>query len=160
MRILRALVPGKPVVAGDIIRELGINNGYQLMRFLRSHDLIEESIVNDLKTVSITEKGIKKTLIIDIENLEIKHSKKWDGQWRIVFFDIPEKYKTSRDALTSKLKMLGFKQIQKSVYVFPFECFEEIEKLRCFYNIRPYTFLITANKIEGAEKLIKLFKLH
>lgn len=160
MRILSSLIPGKPRVARDIIKELGIDNGYQLMRYLRSHELVEESIINGVRTVCITQKGVKKSLVIEIENIKLQPSKKWDGYWRIVLFDIPEQHKTARDALTLKLKQLGFRQIQKSVYVFPFECFKEIEKIRCFYGIRPYTFLITADKIEGSDKLIKLFKLH
>ena len=49
-----------------------------------------------------------------------------DGEWRIVIFDIPEKFKKAREALRMKLKELGFLELQKSVFIFPYECEDEI----------------------------------
>jgi hypothetical protein len=159
MDILRHLMPGKPKRAKEIIRELKIDNGYQLMGYLRSNELIEEIFVGDIKSVIITERGLSRIIKADIENLKFPKHKKWDGKWRIVLFDIPESHKPARDALKNKLKDLGFKQLQKSAYIYPYECLDEIEKIRCFYNIRPYTFLITASHIEGDKKLKQIFKL-
>ena len=41
---------------------------------------------------------------------------KWDGNWRLVIFDIPESHRTVRDVLRSKLKSWGFNKWQKSVW--------------------------------------------
>ena len=35
--------------------------------------------------------------------MEIRQTK-WDGEWRIVIFDIPEKFKKAREALKVKIK--------------------------------------------------------
>jgi DNA-binding transcriptional regulator PaaX len=43
---------------------------------------------------------------------------KWDEKWRIVAFDIPEKFKTGRDALRRKLKEVGFHELQKKYLCF------------------------------------------
>lgn len=54
--------------------------------------------------------------------------KRWDGIWRLVVFDIPEKRKTSRDVLRMKLKSLGFGMWQKSVYVTPHDVMREMNE--------------------------------
>lgn len=40
----------------------------------------------------------------------------WDGYWRVVIYDIPEKENALRDRLRRELKYLGFKFMQKSVW--------------------------------------------
>lgn len=40
----------------------------------------------------------------------------WDGKWRIVVFDIPEKKRVVRDILRGRLKLWGFTNWQKSVW--------------------------------------------
>lgn len=47
---------------------------------------------------------------------------KWDGKWRLVLWDVPEKRRAARDLLRYKLKQLGFKQWQKSVWASKVNC--------------------------------------
>lgn len=51
---------------------------------------------------------------------------KWDKKWRIVIFDIPQELHNKRNIFRSKLKYLGFYMVQKSVFVFPYPCEEEL----------------------------------
>lgn len=54
-------------------------------------------------------------------------SEDWDGDWRAVFFDIPEARRKLRDDLRSELKKLGFGLWQKSVWVTPFDIGKELD---------------------------------
>ncbi|MCH7763134.1 MAG: hypothetical protein IIB95_05255, partial [Candidatus Marinimicrobia bacterium] len=58
--------------------------------------------------------------------------------WRIVIFDIPEKRKKARDAINLKLKELGFHPIQKSTFIFPYECRNEIDFVAEHFFVRKY----------------------
>ncbi len=49
--------------------------------------------------------------------LQKKHQ--WDGKWRMVFFDIPEDKRQYRDYLRNTLKLIGFKKVQGSVWIYP-----------------------------------------
>ncbi|MBU4299094.1 hypothetical protein KJ636_03570, partial [Patescibacteria group bacterium] len=69
-------------------------------------------------TLILTEKGKMKALTYHFQEMKIK-KENWDGKWRIVVFDIPEKLRWGRDALRDKLKELNFYEFQKSVFVFP-----------------------------------------
>ena len=48
-------------------------------------------------------------------------SQKWDGFWRIVIFDIPERKRRSRDILRRQLIKMGFGRLQNSSYISPYD---------------------------------------
>lgn len=54
---------------------------------------------------------------------------------------------------------MGFYMLQKSVWVHPYPCFDEIEFLRQVYNVGINVTYILAEKIENAEDLKDHFKL-
>lgn len=85
--------------------------------------------------IALTEKGRKKAGWFQINGLEIKKPKRWDGRWRIVIFDIPHTDRLVREALRGFLKRLGFYPLQKSVWVYPFDCRDEIDLLKDFFGI-------------------------
>lgn len=78
-----------------------------------------------------------------LETLKIPNPKRWDCRWRIVVFDIPEKYKKARHALWSKLRELDFYPLQKSVWVHPFPCEHEIQFIKSLFNIEPFVEIFT-----------------
>ena len=84
--------------------------------------------------VEITELGKKKVLSYDLENIKINRPKKWDGYWRVVIFDVPEKNKKARRALNFKLNDMEFFTLQKSVFACPFECENEIDFVTEFFG--------------------------
>lgn len=59
----------------------------------------------------------------------LKHRQKpWDGNWRLVVYDIKESEKQMRERLRTELKRLGFVFIQKSVWLTPFSVEEDLKK--------------------------------
>ena len=82
---------------------------------------------------------------------------KWDGKWRIVTFDIPEKLKTNRRKFSRNLIMVGMESLDKSVFVYPHECKEQITKIAGLYEVKKYIRYITALSIEPNDKLFTIF---
>lgn len=110
--------------------------------------------------ISLTPEGKKKAGIYQINDLKIKKPKKWDKVWRILIFDISELKKTHREALRGLLKSLGFYQLQKSVWIYPFDCEAEISLLRDFFGLTEKEMrLIIAKDIGDDLHLRKFFKL-
>jgi len=97
---------------------------------------------------------------LQIDSLEIKKPKKWDGKWRIVVFDIIEMKKIHREAFRGKLKELGFRPLQKSVWIHPFNCKDEINLLRKFFGLTEADLrLIIAERLGDDKKFREFFKL-
>jgi DNA-binding transcriptional regulator PaaX len=86
-------------------------------------------------------------------------SRSWDGYWRMVIFDIPERIKTVRDLLRRELAEVGFKKLQASVWVSPDECEEYIKLLKADWRIGKYLIYLKTKDIEYATALARLFKI-
>ncbi|MBU3926112.1 CRISPR-associated endonuclease Cas2 [Patescibacteria group bacterium] len=109
--------------------------------------------------IILTKEGKKKALKYQIDKIEIKKPDKWDDKWRIVIFDIPEKKKKAREALRNKLKDLGFKELQKSVFVLPHECEDEIDFIVEIFEIRPCVRFLRVDSFTNDEQFKLKFRL-
>lgn len=106
--------------------------------------------------IKITEAGKQRALLFDIENMAIKQPLRWDKQWRLVFFDIPEKQRGKRGDFRDKLREMGFIELQHSAWVYPYPCKKEIEFLMEFFEIRKYVrFAEVINLTNEAELKLK-----
>ena len=130
-----------------------------LSRLKKAQLLILEERENGKFLVRLTERGKRKIKEFQFENLKIERPKKWDGIWRIIIFDIPEKKKIGREALRNKLKDLGFYQLQESVFAFPYPCEPEIEFIVEFFDLSSYVNFIETSKIKNDVRARKYFNL-
>jgi hypothetical protein len=127
---------------------------------LRRQGLIETRMDGNQIHISLTEEGRKKAGHFQINDLKIKKPKTWDGKWRIVIFDIVELKKRHREAFRGKLKELGFRLLQKSVWLHPFDCEAEIDLMGDFFGLNKNDLqLIVAEKIENEAKIKEWFKI-
>ena len=109
---------------------------YHILRRFRLNGLVETiKKTNKAERLSLSKKGEIRWLKYQFHNLRLKKPKRWDKKWRMVLFDIPETQKKIRDALRRKLKNLGFLEFQKSVFIYPFPCRNEINFIVNFHNI-------------------------
>ena len=130
---------------------------------LKKRKLIEIIQEKNGKTkVVLTNKGQKRVKEFCFEELKIKKPIRWDRKWRVLVYDIPMKpaiYNRARQALRIKIKEIGFKQIQKSVWVCPYECEDEILFLSESYRVTRFIEILTVDKMLHSEKLKSKFKL-
>lgn len=114
---------------------------------------------NGTVTVKITHKGMIRALTYRLNTMELKKPKTWDGKWRVVIFDIPEKHKRVREIFRMRLRQLGLYQMQESVYISPYRCFPEIEFLRELYGVSFTVKYLLVDKVEDDEFLKNHFDL-
>src|SRR3990167_5849545 len=112
---------------------------------------------DDTVSMILSEKGKKMAEIYSIDNLKINKPKKWDGNWRVVIFDIPERIKQVREALRMHLRNLGFYELQKSVFVCQFPCAEEINQVIDFYDISEHVRILMAHSLDNEDELKSKF---
>jgi len=94
------------------------------------------------------EEGAKRVLRYQLDTIEIKKPAKWDGLWRVVMFDIPEQKREGRNALGAKLKELGFYPLQKSAFILPYACKDEIDFIVELFELRPYVRMLIVKEID------------
>lgn len=128
--------------------------------YLRNKGLIEMRNEAGGLRIRLTEEGRKVAGKYQINDLKIKKDKRWDKKWRILIFDIDDRHKIKRDALRLKLKELGFYQLQKSVWVYPYNFDREAVLLREFFglDVREMT-IINEAIVEGDDVLKEFFEI-
>lgn len=109
--------------------------------------------------IVLTSKGKKRILKYDLDKIEIKKPLRWDKLWRLVVFDIPEDKNLGRKALTAKLKELGFYPMQKSVFIHPYECKDEIDFITEMFELAPYVRFLRVKDVDIELDLKDRFRL-
>lgn len=154
------LIPGTAFIAGLAIKEheniqkkrqkaeWNKYNTWRLRQMLRRLEK-QKMVVISGNSVIITKKG--KTRLLEYDLLDMKLREKPDGKWRIIIYDVAELGKQQRDAFRGMLKRLKFLQIQKSVYITPFPCYEEIEYIRQRFGLSSEVKMIVATGLEETE---------
>lgn len=107
--------------------------------------------------ISLTKKGKKKAGWFQVDDLKIAKPRKWDGKWRMVIYDIAHLKKLYREALRGKLKELGFYPLQKSVWVNPFDCRDEIGLLKEFFGLNDKELRLVITRELGENRELKKF---
>lgn len=82
--------------------------------------------------------------------------KMWDQNFMIVTFDIKEKDRYKRDVLRSKLKELGFGQLQESVWISPFHFEEDFREFIDSEGMGEYVYVLKAKAqtVNGYRNLV------
>lgn len=73
--------------------------------------------------------------------------KKWDGNFMMVVFDIPEKEKGERDVLRLKLIELGFGMLQKSVWVSPYHFEDDFQEFIESNDLQKFVYVLSAKTL-------------
>lgn len=133
---------------------------YDTFTRLKNKGFIKMEYKGKQLCISLTKEGKEKAGKYQIDDLEIKKAKKWDKKWRILIFDIEEKHLMKREALRGKIKELGLYQLQKSVWVCPYNFYNEINMLRNFFGLKNEEMkMIVACNIENDEIIKDFFRI-
>lgn len=133
---------------------------HRTIKKLYKSKLISEKTNKDgTITLIITQSGKEKALKYNVDKIRVPKMEKWDRKWRVVLFDIPESKKKAREALRWSLKKARFYEFQKSVFVHPYDCEDELDYLVEYFDIRPYVRVMVAEKIDNELHLKNHFNL-
>lgn len=110
--------------------------------------------------VQLTKKGLQKYREIELGNFEIKTPKSgWDGKWRVVVFDVPERRRRTRDTVRGILVSTGFRKLQNSVWVHPYDCQDFVSLMKTDMYLNKNILYMTVDEIENNDRLRKEFNL-
>ena len=162
------IIPALPMALGIIIKAVKNIKGNSIadkkikrtLKALEERDVI--SFENKGDEVLVRVNSNWHNVVIQYSIAHLLHFKKgslWHGEWYAVFFDVPEIQRNKRDKLRSLLKTLGFYQYQKSVYIFPYSCYDEILLIKRIVEGGSYLKYAVIKQIEGENELKIYFNL-
>lgn len=108
----------------------------------------------------ITDAGRKKLEFeLEKKKLDLSKKRRWNGRWRVIIFDVPERRRKTRDRLRILMQRLGFVHLQDSVWVFPYDCEEFIALLKAELKIGSAVLYMVVEEIENDKHLREHFGL-
>jgi hypothetical protein len=117
----------------------------KLIYYLKKKGLIKIKNLENKKAIILTPLGFKKVFKIKYKMMEKKIRK--DGKFQMIMFDIPEKKRHLRDLLREHLILLGYKMLQKSIWITPYDVQKETEEFLRKYSLDPYVKLFLIEEI-------------
>lgn len=158
---LAVAVPGILQIVGHYQKN---RKRYQQAKYVnrRLEKLIKDGLIKVINDdgeskLSLTIKGERELekgrLIVELEG------GKWDGKWRIVIFDILEKRRRVRGQLRLELQELGFKKMQNSAWITPYDCGDYIYLVKTDLRLGPSIVFFEVSKIEDEKYWRQKFNL-
>lgn len=142
------------------IRSLYFPNSFSYRKHLyalKRRNYIQQIKTKNGKGIALTLKGKIQILKYRLKFRECK--KPWDGKWRAICWDIPEITRQDRDYLRRLLRWVGFVEMHKSFWIFPFDTRKELQELVTLYkkNLSGDIRFLTIEEIKEDEDLEKKF---
>lgn len=148
--------PSLPIALQPILKMRGQKGFMKLLRSLQNKGVI--NLGGD--KVRLTSTGLKIQKELQLEQIIIERPKNWDGLWRLVSYDIPDIIKEKRDWFRQTLIRLGFRKIQESLWVYPFECKEEIAIIAEDIGVAPHVMVMMTDNLPNEEDWESDFNLN
>jgi len=157
----KGLILASAIFAPNIIQLLRPKNRNEKYRYKKSiKKLFDDEIIYLFgEEIKLTDKGKELLGLVQIEDIQVPPKDDWNGIWQIVCYDVPEKKRKERDYFRAKLTEIGFKFVQDSLWVYPYECKEEIAIIAQNLGIAPYVAYLNTEYLPQQEKLLKYFNL-
>ncbi len=149
-----------PLIA-DLIDSLTPSQRYKFKKtfeMMRRERLISvKQLPNGKVAITITRKGNQILLEYNFFELKLKQPTKWDKTWRFVIFDLPKKFDHERELLRSRLKSLGFYLLQRSIWIHPLPCRDEIDFITEYLGISSFVRIAEVKNFDGEKDLKDIF---
>ena len=126
---------------------------------LKKKNLIKEIEQKGDKVFRLTSQGKKVAHQLSVWFAVPQSLPRWDKKWRLVIFDVPEKKRAARDVFRRKLRLWGFRQLQKSAWIWPYPCRQEVEQLAEALQISPYVHVAEIDYLNRYQALLRHFDL-
>lgn len=136
------------------------NRIWKAIKYLEDKHRLRIEDRGDTQYIHLTREGKRELDELLVWEIAIKQPRFWDHKWRLVMFDFPTSYRDHlRHSFRLKLEDLGFIQYQRSVFIYPHECAQEIDIIADWFNARDHVRYIVATEINDMRRFVKEFGL-
>ena len=129
------------------------------VKHLLRKNFIEFHRMGKGKFLRLTQKGAQALTIIEGKQFQLPKPKRWDHKWRMLIFDIKEERRKVRAQIRQMLIAIGFKCLQKSVWVYPYDCEDLIILIKADLQIGRDVLYMVVDEIEYDKPLLEHFGL-
>ncbi len=105
--------------------------------------------------LQLTQKGKQKLEIINFDKIRVESKNKWDSKWWLIAGDIPtEDHRSGADLFRRKLKEMGFKSLQRTLWMYPFDPKNEVEFVANHFGIGKFVTIMEVSNMDRQDESI------
>ena len=130
----------------------------QAIAYLKKRKEISIIEKNSKTFLKLTRKGKLRALLLRLYR-DFGKQAEWDGKWRLIMWDIPEKYSKERDNIRNLVRGLEFYQLQESAYVTPYILPQSAVDYLRDSKLMKYVRFLRVERFENDKFLKRHFKL-
>ncbi len=120
----------------------------KLIYWLKKNNYIKVKNLEGKKAVVLTKEGMGKAMKAGFKTRGANIQKRKDGKWIMIIFDIPKRDERKRNILRSVLQNFGYKMLQKSVWVSPYDVYEKTEQMLQHYSLDQYVKIFLIEELD------------
>ena len=120
----------------------------QVIKRMQHSKLVEIKEEQGIPIIKITHRGKQKLLRYKVDEMTLDESN-WDGKWRLIIYDVAKAKRANSEMFRIMLNKLRFLKLQRSVYLTPFKCEDEIEYLRLLFEIGNEVQILKVGSLEN-----------
>lgn len=155
--ILDAFFPAKYPETRLTRRLLGLDTLSRERFRVARYRLIRQGLVaKRTNTYALTPAG--KKVIGTLQRMLSGRPPAWDGQWRIVVFDIPEVRKQYREALRRELAAADYQRLQDSVWIGKHPLPDDVATFIEECNLGACVYIFLSSTVDREEAVARLFR--
>ena len=122
--------------------------------------LIKQGLLEERRGyLRLTPDGSRLLRQLEYADFKLIKPKRWDGKWRVLIFDIPEKNRLLRNKVRTTLISIGFIRLQDSVWVYPYDCEDLMSLLKADFRVGKDMLYMIIESMEDGELLQQQFGL-
>jgi len=118
----------------------------KMISYLKNKGYLNIKDLKNRKAIILTPEGMEKVFHTKIKLTERKRRK--DKKWQMVLFDIPETRHKDRDLFRKQLRYLGYKKLQQSIWVCPYDVLKDTQILIKRYKLDRFVRLLLVEEIK------------
>ncbi len=107
----------------------------------------------------ITEVGKQVLEFESLRDKALRKPRRWDGRWRVVLFDIPERRRRVRNQLRRFMQEFGFERLQDSAWIYPYDCEDIIALAKANFRIGADALYMIVEQLERDKHMREHFGL-
>lgn len=135
------------------------NRIWKVIKYLESKNRVSFEERGGKTYVVLTQTGGRRLSEDFIADLAVRKPRRWDHKWRLVMFDLPMRHEKVRQAFRNKIEDFGFEMYQRSVFIYPYECHEEVHTVAKWYGVDEHIRYVVATEIHDMRQFIQKFDL-
>ena len=132
-RAIYSLIAKK--IAGEDTPEERAIKARKLKELAERRLITIRDVSGDKVEVTLTGAGKKLVKLYELDDMQLPKPAKWDKKWRVITYDIPSKQRRAGLALSKKFHQLGMFRLQKSIWVYPYDCKDDIDAICAIFSV-------------------------